>query len=144
MTFLKLLFHFSPSSEVGWNFPDQENDRMAELFHAIRKRKCGFEITTDRFAENQFFMSNEREEKTLDWREIGTKIPWKVRIIPRPVRPGFQGLYWTDIKLHTEFQRKWRWPRLLKHTPSNSLETNPLTIDSMMSISHAWLFWYSF
>ena len=75
-------------------------------------------------------MSIERVEKTLDWREIGTKIPWKVRISPRPVRPGFQGLYWTDIKLHTEFQREWRWPRLLEHTPSNSLETNLLTPES--------------
>ena len=58
MTFLKLLLDRFPSSEVGWRFPDQGNDRASELFQAKTKRKVFIENTTIHLRKNLVFFRN--------------------------------------------------------------------------------------
>ena len=63
----------SPSSEVGWFFPDQQNDRRGELFHAKTKRTLVFQKPTFHFGKNDDFQSNMKKVKNKELREIEGK-----------------------------------------------------------------------
>ena len=57
----KLHLDRSPSSEVGWIFPDQHNDRRGELFRAKEKGYCYFQKSVFHFEKNHFFGSKCRK-----------------------------------------------------------------------------------
>ena len=74
-----LVLDRSPSSEVGCFFPDQQNERRGELFHAKTKRTPYFQNPTFHFGKNHDFQSNMKKVKNKDLRENERKME-KLRV----------------------------------------------------------------
>ena len=126
LSILKLLFDLSPSSDVGWNFPDQGNDRTSELFSTKTKRKVFLEKTSIHLAKNYFFMKSFGAAKNQDLTKMSSKNTSNLQLWPRAMGNRFFTLWSPLVSQESSIRAKKSWI-----CPYNRCRAETLGFDSL-------------
>ena len=130
---MKLLFDFSPSSDVGWNFPDQGNDRTSELFSTKTKRKVFLEKTSIHLAKNYFFMKSFGAAKNQDLTKMSSKNTSNLQLWPRAMGNRFFTLWSPLVSQGSSIRAKKSWI-----CPYNRCRAENLGFDSLIGATFGW------